>query len=71
MNMLNFNWLAEMPINIARFFVLLAFIIPLVFAFVLPKAYVYLGSQDQKKWRNLKWWILVLVLIQVTIYSLF
>lgn len=69
--MLNFNWFNEMPIYIARIIVLFAFLVPLIFAFALPRAYIYLGAPDQKKWRNLKWWILALILIQLTIYLVF
>lgn len=69
--MLNFDWLAHLSVETARIIVLLAFLVPLIFAFILPKAYIYLGAQDQKKWRNLKWWILGLVIIQVIIYWTF
>jgi len=69
--MLNFNWLADLPIGFARIILLLAFMVPLVFAFILPRAYIYLGAKDHKKWRNLKWWVLGLVIIQVAIYWTF
>ena len=69
--MLNFDWLVDLPIGIARIILMFAFLVPLVFAFILPRAYVYLGAKNQKKWRNLKWWILGLVLIQIAIYWAF
>lgn len=69
--MLNFNWLLDIPMNVVKYIVLLAFIVPLVFALILPRQYIYLGAKDQKKWRNLKWWILALVLIQAGIYLTF
>ena len=69
--MLNFNWLADLPITAARIIVLLAFLVPLIFAFILPRTYIYLGARDQKKWRNLKWWILGLIMIQTAIYTIF
>ncbi len=66
--MLNFNWLTDVSLTAAHIIILLAFIIPLIFALVLPRAYIYLGAKDQKKWRNLKWWIVILVAIQVLVY---
>jgi hypothetical protein len=69
--MLNFNWLIDLPLPIANIVILLAFIVPLVFALILPRAYIYLGAKDQKQWRNLKWWVVALVLIQVSVYIIF
>lgn len=69
--MLNFNWLNGIPMSIAKFCVLLAFIAPLIFALILPKDYLYQGAADQKKWRNFKYWILLLVAIQVVVYCYF
>lgn len=69
--MLNFNWLLDLPMGVVKYIVLLAFIVPLVFALILPRQYIYLGAPDQKKWRNLKWWILGLVIVQTGIYLTF
>ena len=66
--MLNFDWLIDLPVAVVKYIVLLAFIVPLVFALILPRQYIYLGAQNKKAWRNLKWWVLCLVVIQAVIY---
>jgi len=69
--MLNFDWGTHLSENWARFLVILAFIAPLIFTFTLPRRYIYQGAADQKMWRNLKIWILVLIAISVSVYLYF
>ncbi len=69
--MLNFDWLADVPLSWARLFVILAFIAPLVFTLLLKKEYIFLGAPDRRPWRNLKYWTLFLVAVQVAIYVYF
>jgi len=69
--MLNFNWLQNVSDGWAKFFVLMAFIAPLIFALTLKKSYIYQGAGDRAWWRNLKLWVLVVVLTQVAIYLFF
>lgn len=69
--MFNFDWLANLPVSIAKLLVLMAFVIPLFFTFTLPKKYIYLGACNSKLWRNLKYWVLLLVIIQMSIYIYF
>ena len=69
--MLNFNWIADLTEGWARFLVIMAFILPMIFAFTLKKKYIYQGASDEKKWRNLKYWVFVIVAVQVAIYIYF
>ena len=69
--MLNFNWLADLSDAWGRFLVILAFIAPMIFAFLLSKKYIYQGAADLKNWRNLKIWVLIIVAVQVAIYLYF
>ncbi|NIA31454.1 MAG: hypothetical protein GWP06_16290 [Actinobacteria bacterium] len=69
--MLNFEFLANLSEGWARFLVIMAYIIPLIFAFTLPRKYIYEGAEDQKLWRNLKLWVLVIVAIMVAVYLYF
>lgn len=69
--MLNFNWLADLSEAWGRFLVIMAFIVPLIFAITLPKKYIYQGASNQKIWRNLKFWVFIIVAIQVAIYIYF
>ncbi len=69
--MFNFDWLAGLPLPWGRFLVILALIIPMVFALTLPRKYIYQGAEDQSRWRNLKIWVFVIVAIQISIYLYF
>ena len=69
--MLNFNWLSDLSEAWGRFLVIMAFIVPLIFAITLPKKYIYQGAQNYKLWRNLKFWVFIIVAIQVAIYIYF
>jgi hypothetical protein len=37
----------------------------------MKKDYILKGSSDKKRWRDLKLWILILVIIQTLIYAYF
>ena len=52
-------------------FIIAAFFIPLVFVFTMKKAYILKGAKDKKRWRDLRFWILFLVLFQTLIYIYF
>ena len=69
--MFNFDWCSNIPLTWAKILVIMAFIIPLVFAFTLKHKYIYQGAQDEKPWRNLKIWVLLLVVTMVGIYLYF
>jgi hypothetical protein len=69
--MLNFDWCNNVPEVWARIFIIAAFFIPLVFAFTMKKAYILKGAKDKKRWRDLRFWVLFLVLTQTLIYVYF
>ena len=69
--MLNFDWCNNVPEIWARIFIITAFVIPFVFALTMKKAYIFKGAKDNRKWRDLKYWVLILVVIQVLIYVYF
>jgi len=69
--MLNFNWASHVSELWARIFIITAFFIPFIFALTMKKAYILRGSDDKKRWRDLKLWVLILVIIQTLIYAYF
>ncbi len=69
--MLNFNWLADLPMDWARLFVILSFVFSAVFALSLKKEYIYRGAENRKVWRNLKLWVLLISAAQIAIYLYF
>jgi len=69
--MLNFDWLADISMGWARFLLLLPFITMLVFALSLNRRIIYQGAEDQSRWRNLKFWVIIIVSVQVALYLYF
>ncbi len=69
--MLNFDWISGIDLSIAKIIILLAFIAPAIFSLFLKKEYIFRGAEDYKTWRNLKYWILFLTLIMISIYLYF
>ncbi len=69
--MLNFDWLANLSMGWARFLLLLPFITMLVFPLSLNRRTIYQGANDQSKWRNLKFWVIIIVSVQVALYFYF
>lgn len=69
--MFNFDWLSGIDLGTAKTLMLLAFIAPLAFSLFLKKKYIYKGAVDNKFWRNLKYWIMVLTVVMVTVYIYF
>jgi len=69
--MFNFDMFSDLSHGWSRFLVIIAFIIPLLFALSQSKKYIYQGAADMKPWRNLKLWVFVIVFIQVLIYIYF
>jgi len=61
--------LAAVPMAAARSitvtFLLLACLIPLL----LPRAYVFLGAPDTRRWRDLRLWAVVAMVPYVVIYA--
>lgn len=69
--MFNFNWLNNVSDTWGRFLLILAFIVPLIFALLMKRKYIYKDAGDTAWWRNLKLWVLVIVTIQIAIYLYF
>jgi hypothetical protein len=69
--MLNFDWISHLPETWAKWIVILFFLLPLIFAFTMKRAYIFQGAADQKNWRNLKIWAFLLVVVQAAIYVYF
>jgi len=69
--MLNFSSLENIPDSIAKYIVLMMFVLPLVFALTMKKKYIYAGAEDTKGWRNLKYWVFFLCLIMTGLYLYF
>lgn len=66
--MLNFDWISHINPGAAKFIMLCAFLVPLIFTLSLKKSYIYAGSSDMKLWKNLKIWVTLLTLLMLFVY---
>lgn len=69
--MLNFDWISNISAGSAKLIVLVTFLLPMVFALTLKKGYIFAGAENNKPWRNLKIWVMLLTGIMFFIYSSF
>lgn len=69
--MLNFNWANNVSEVWARVLIIATFYIPFIFALTMKNEYIMKGAGDKKRWRNLKLWVFILVIIQTLIYAYF
>ena len=67
--MLNFDWLAGIPMGVAKWIFLVLFILIGLLVNTIPKDYIYEGVEKPRWYHNLKWWAWgVLAFIFVTYY---
>jgi hypothetical protein len=52
----------------ARTLFLVFFLLILIGVWLLPKDYIFRGAPDQARWRDLRLWALVLVIIHAFVY---
>ena len=66
---LNFEWLAGVPIGAAKNVFLILFILIGILVLFIPNDYIYKGVEKRRWWLNLKLWALAdLAFIFVTYY---
>ncbi|GBD94341.1 hypothetical protein BMS3Abin05_01947 [bacterium BMS3Abin05] len=66
--MLNFNFLANVPLIWAKVIVLILFAVIFILVWLLPMDYIYKGAPDRKLIRNLKLWATLLVILYGFLY---
>ena len=66
--MLNFNFLANVPLIWAKVIVLILFAVIFILVWLLPMDYIYKGATDRKLIRNLKLWAALLVILYGFLY---
>lgn len=63
--------LGYIPMWGVKVIVVLFFAALLALALSLPKEYIYIGSPDKSRWRDVRIWIAVVVLLEVIVYLIF
>ena len=60
-----------LPVEWANYLSIIGFVCLAVVVWSIPKHRVYAGAPDQARWRDFRIWATVLIVIQLTLYSLF
>ncbi len=69
--MLNFDWLADIPIESAKWIFLTLFILIGVVIQTIPKKFIYEGITEVRWWHNLKLWAQGLLAFIFIVYYIF
>jgi hypothetical protein len=60
----------SIPLSRARLFVLALLILPLVGLLLQKRSFIFRGAPDQKRWRDLRLWAVIVLLPYVVLYAL-
>jgi len=69
--MLNFDWLSDIPINVAKGIFLGLYIFIALLVLLIPKQYVFQGVEKPRWWMNLKLWAIGLLAYIFIVYYIF
>ena len=65
------DWLSRIPLYWAVVVAVALFAGIAVWAWFRPASYIYAGAPDRARWRDLRIWATVLMLIQIVLYVIF
>ena len=69
--MLNFDWLADISMNAAKFIFLGLYLFIGILVLFVPKEYVYEGLKEHHWYHNLKIWAILLLFFIGFVYYIF
>ena len=65
------EWLASLPVWWANVITVVLFLIIAAACFLVPRSIFMNDAPDQSHWRDIRWWALALIAVQLGIYALF
>ena len=65
------DWLSDLPVWWANLITVVLFIAIAVCCFLVPAKAVIADATDRRRWRDLRWWALALITVQLGIYAVF
>ncbi len=69
--MLNFDWLADVPVEYAKWIFLILFMLIGVLVLLIPKDFIYEGLEKIRWYHNLKIWAIGLLVFISFVYYIF
>jgi len=70
-SLLNFHWLAGVPLAVAQALFLVLFVVIGLLVLTIPRSHIYEGVERPRWWHNLKLWALGVLLMIFVTYCLF
>jgi len=67
---MSFDWLAGASVAWGVGITVAIYLLLLIWTLTRPRRMVYRGAPDDKRWRDLRLWVVPLVLVQVLLYLL-
>ncbi|MBN1551679.1 hypothetical protein JW979_09425 [bacterium] len=65
------EWLNDFPIFWSKIVATLTFAGGVLWTWIRPKSFIFKDAPDEKKWRDLRIWITVIMISQIVIYLYF
>ena len=65
------EWLSDLPVWWANAITVVLFLAIAVGCFIVPRRMFMADAPDQSRWRDIRWWALILIAVQLGIYGVF
>ena len=65
------NLLSEIPLGWVKVIVMFLFLVLVIWAWLIPKEYIFSESPNRKIWRDLRIWTTIAVITEAFIYLIF
>ena len=65
------NILAKIPLMYAKILTGLLYLLLILWVLKRPKSFIMRQSPSSKRWRDMRWWAVVLISIQIFLYIIF
>ena len=65
------EWLSSLPVWWANVITVVLFIAIAGACFAVPKSVFMADAPDQARWRDIRWWAVILIAVQLGIYAVF
>ena len=65
------EWLSSLPVWCANVITVVLFIAIAFACFAVPKSVFMADAPDQARWRDIRWWAVILIAVQLGIYAVF
>ncbi len=64
-------WLAKLSLTWATIISIATLVVTIFWAWFRSKEFILLGSPDEKSWRDLRLWAIILMMVMIVIYLIF